>query len=81
MTEGTREIWRQNRGGDREKNVKLMNQLRRKTDEEVAGLLTPEQMKKYKAMQNRGGGRRGRGRDRRARDERREEAAGNAPVF
>lgn len=86
MGEGIRNIWRENTGGDREKNVELMNELRRKIEEETAKLLTPEQLEKYKEMQERGrggrrrgprGGRRGEG----EREEGLQAPRGNAPVF
>ena len=83
MGEGIRDIWRENRGGDREKNVELMNELRRKTEGEIGMLLTPEQAEKYRQMQDRGRGRRGRGRRQRGEDrgERPEEPRGERPTF
>lgn len=75
VSEGIRNIWRENRDGDRAQNIELMNELRRKTDEEIAKLLTPEQLEKYKALSDRGRGRRGRGRDR----DRRNDNGGEQP--
>lgn len=53
-------IWRENRGGGREKNIALMREVQKKNEAAVAELLTPEQVKKYQDMRNRGrrGGRR-----------------------
>ena len=60
-----------------------MNELRRKTDEEIAKLLTPEQLEKYRGLPDRG--RRGRQRDRGREGEREREREENrpaeAPVF
>lgn len=87
MSEEVRNIWRENRGGGRDQNRELMAELRRKTDEEVGKLLTPEQMERYKAMQDerdrRGrGGRRGGRRDReRPGAEPDRQPPADAPVF
>ena len=69
-SDGIGDIWRNNRGGTREKNIALMREAQKKNDEQVAGLLTAEQIKEFKKMQDearrartRGrGGRGGRGR-------------------
>jgi TolA-binding protein len=89
VTEGIRNIWRENKGGDREGNMKLMNELRENVEKRIAELLTPEEREKVNALQHghrggqmgnprwgRGGwDRRGRG-DRRKGDERGGNAAG-----
>jgi hypothetical protein len=56
-------IWRENRGGDRDANRKLMEGVFKKTEGEIAKVLTPEQMGKYRTWneaqrRNRGHGRR-----------------------
>lgn len=70
MSEDVRNIWRENRGGDRDKNVELMRELQKKTEGEIAKLLTAEEMEKYRQWQQSRSrrGRRG-GRDRGGRRE------------
>ena len=55
-------IWRENRGGDRDANRKLMEEMFRKTEGEIAKVLTPEQMEKYRAWNEEQRRNRGRGR-------------------
>ncbi len=58
----TRDIFRQNKGGDRDGNMKLMAEERTKAEAKAAEILSPEEMTKLKALldQQRGpGGRRG----------------------
>jgi hypothetical protein len=63
MNEEIRNIWQENRGGGRDQNRELMDELRQKTEEEIGKLLTPEQMERYRAMRDERG-RRGWGRRR-----------------
>lgn len=63
------QIWRENRGGDRDRNRQLMRELQAKTEEELAKVLSPEEMEKYRQMREELEARverfgRGRGRDR-----------------
>jgi phage shock protein A len=65
VTEQVRDIWRENKGGDRDGNMRLMNEVREKVEAEIATLLTPEQMEMLRQMDpgagRRPGGRGGRG--------------------
>lgn len=76
-------IWRENRGGNREKNIALMREVMTKSDAEVAELLTPEELKKYKEARDRmRRGMRGRRPTNRTENRRREQpAGGGTPVF
>jgi len=63
------QIWRDNRGGDRDENRRLMREVQAKAEAELAKVLSPEEMEKYRQMQEEferrfGGPPRGRGRDR-----------------
>ncbi len=60
LREGIGSIWREGRDRGRDKNMELMRALQKKAEEEIAKLLTPEEMEKYRELMNRGG--RGRGR-------------------
>ena len=82
LSKDTRAVWRENPGGNREENVKRMRELQKKAEEEIANLLTPEEMKKYREYTSRRGRGR-RGRDRRGREEGRREGeeAGGGDVF
>ncbi len=88
-SEGLRDIWRTNRGGKKDAKIKLMRELRKKSDEEIAKLLTPDQLKEFEKMQDemrrprRGGRHRGRhGADRHERPAtRKKEPVPDAPVF
>jgi len=42
-------IFRENRGGGRDQNVALVQEQTKKTEEEIAKILTPEEMEKFKA--------------------------------
>jgi chromosome segregation ATPase len=64
LGEDIRNVWQTNRNGDRDQNVARMQELQKTADEQVAGMLTPDELEKYKQWQgeqrNRGGqGRRG----------------------
>jgi len=54
-----RDVWQNNRGGDRDQNIAQMQELQKAADEQVAGILTPDEMEKYNQWQveqrNRGG--------------------------
>jgi len=58
-------IFRENRGGGRDQNVALVQEQRQKAEDEIAKILTPEEMDKFKAGEiwgrQRGGNRGGRG--------------------
>ena len=65
MGEDIRDMWRENRGGGREQLRERMGKLREDSEKEIAKLLTPEEMKKYREWQTEirqrwGGGRSGR---------------------
>ena len=81
-TDSIGKIWRENRGGNREKNIALMREVQKKNDAATAELLTPEELKKYQEIRN--SMRRGMRRRRPSRPaaERREQpAGGETPVF
>jgi len=71
LREGIGNIWREGRDRGREKNMELMRELQKKAEEEIAALLTDEEMEKYRKLTDRGGrgGREGRDRGRRDREE------------
>ncbi len=65
MGEDMRDIWRENRGGGREQIRELMRELREKSEGEIAKLLTPEELEKFREWRTEtrrrwGGGRSGR---------------------
>jgi len=60
LSDGIRNIWRENKGGDREANMKLMNELRQNTEKQMAEFLTAEELAKVKETER--GPRWGRGR-------------------
>ncbi|MHC4503124.1 MAG: FecR family protein [Planctomycetota bacterium] len=88
-SEALRDIWRTDRGGKKDAKIKLMRELRKKSDEEIAELLTPDQLREFEKTQDelrrtrRGGRHRGRhGADRHERPAtRKKEPEPDAPVF
>ena len=84
-TDSIGKIWRENRGGARDKNIALMREVQKKNDAAVAELLTPEEIKKYQEMRNRGRrgpqGRRPTRPTTRPEGERRPAPAGDTPAF
>ena len=64
MGDKMRELFRGGGGGDRDARRKQFEDLRKQTEEQLAKVLTPDQMKKLQELR-RGGGGPGRGRGRR----------------